>query len=333
MTLGCCCLECKCEPLAQYLQDDQISIPGYARLTAWESFSTGWQPPFQDPLPPPCCYRAYFSKTNCNKTTECRSCSYRSSQQSPSCTDKDTGQPLYNIYNGRNGSQREIALGCVIEIRVFRYQVGLNACTINNPLERCKTAIYAGWRDQIVIKSLLQLATDAATGLLATPCPMPPIPNSSIPNSCEETLVCNSRCTDFFNSTNYVVPCQSFGTDQVALRYWGAESFSYTWWRVKIFNQLPTGSVCFQTTDKDIPVCFRPNQQCLNTSFPISDAANTPDGIGYIFGGLQNQPAPCFIAGNSWENFADTPCSQRPFWWTPTVLSEPPAYCIDFGAA
>jgi hypothetical protein len=331
MTLGCCCIDCECDLLTDYLQADTVSIPGYSRLTDWEPFSTGWQPPIGENPPPSCCYRAFFGKDNCEVTKECRSCNFTGVREYIwPCFPNDVH--LFDTTN--NGSQVETSSGCVLEVRIIRYDVGINQCTRTSPKTRCKVAIYAGWRDYIVFREIIQHAGGSGVSRLLPPCPIPDPPEGQ----CYAAPVCILEC-ELSNDP----ACQSRESLSYYNATWGYAIYFYAWWRVRVFNGMPSGTICFTDSDIDLELCERPLNTCLNEFYPLAPVepprfptggtletlcANT--GIGSQLGPGAGQWLP-------FQNFLESPFSPAALcaknarqWLDRPSVSVPGTYCIEF---
>lgn len=309
--LGCCC--CTCETLNDYLVNKKITIPGHTQLGDWVNISGGYSGSGNV-----CCYQATFTKDDCSVARNCEICGphvceFINVDCSVANEDGSITRDVENlvIYCGK---EVDIARGCVRDVRIYRYWYDDAEGDSCGPLAWCKLVIFAGWRDYIVSRLVQQNAREPDIGdfVSLSSCPMP---------------LCNST------------PCTSPSLDLCDGAQWACylATYSYTWWRVRAFDTIPSGSVCFfNSSDVDLSPC-NSFLKCVPETLPFRNTAvcfpNPPGTFTQVCNSAIYLP-PCSC--NSGDPNSPLNCNDTATDFStnldPICLNPPASYCLEFDA-
>lgn len=304
--LGCCC--CVCQQLKDYLDQGKISIPGYSQVGSWihlsgESYDTDL-----------CCSVGYFAADDCEIDRVCDSCGPHFNEFGAAIIDQCEGVPVGDGKWHYCARQLDLASGCVIEVRIYRHWYDASeAC---GDLRWCKVVVFAGWRDYTVFRQVQQDA-------------LPDFVDDLIDLETCELLLCGAD------------DCESANQDPCLGATWNCITRTYlvTWWRVRLFDTIPTGSVCFGEEDitlgecNDRVKCVDPGDlpfDSLQICFP--DDFTEPANPNVVFNIICNSVLWLPPCGGASDPALNCGSLENPWGVSPGCVDPPDSFCLEFAA-
>jgi hypothetical protein len=296
--LGCCC--CSCQELEEYLNADKVTIPGFTRVGGWSNVGSGYNGL--------CCFTGIFVADDCETNHICDVCGPHVCPFTNFVFD-DCERTDYQLtqYCGRRIA---IANGCVREVRIYRHWYDATkfgeSC---GPLEWCKFVVFVGYRDYLVWSQINQRSFFAEFDNFQdlTDCPF---------------AACNGE------------PCYSDNTSACNGVIWGCytNTFSYVWWRVREFESLPQGTICFDESHVTLEPC-NSLLKCVDTStLPFrSTSVCYPNSPGVLTVVCNPGSSLNFFNCSLCPGFSEFNCPQYDLLPPPCFLPPDP-YCVEFAA-
>jgi len=295
--LGCCC--CSCQELEEYLNADKVTIPGFTRVGGWNNVGSGYNGL--------CCFTGIFVADNCETNYFCDVCGPHVCPDTVFPIFEDCDRTDFQLTN-YCAREFDIANGCVREVRIYRHWYDATESGQScGPLQWCKFVVFVGYRDYLVWRQVNQRSWFAGLDDFVdlSECPL---------------AVCGSE------------PCESENTESCDGVTWGCQTntFSYVWWRVREFDSLPQGTICFDESHVTLDPC-NSLLKCVDTStLPFRSTSvcypNTPGVLtsvcnAFLFFNCGQCSQPEFNCGSVVNPWMPDPC-----------FLPPDPYCVEFAA-
>jgi hypothetical protein len=134
-------------------------------------------------------------------------------------------------------------------------------------------------------------------------------------------------------------PCMSENTGPCNGVRWACliSTYSYTWWRVRTFDTIPEGEVCFfNSSDVDLPEC-NPFLKCVPETLPFRNTAvcypDPPGTYNQVCNSAIYLPI-CSCMDGAPNTVLNCTHTSTQFWNNTQAycLNPPSSYCLEFAA-